>query len=85
MAVYKTEVSTSEKFLQLTIDGVEQYPPFNIAWVHIKELTSNNVVLEDGAKTIQWIIPLDEYFQTDGTTAIDTEAKVIAWLDGKIG
>ena len=85
MAVYKTEVD--ENFLIITVDGDYLVPPFNRAWTHILNWDANRVVLEDGAKgqKKQAVIPLDEYFETNGTTAIDTQAKVVTWLKDKIG
>lgn len=85
MAVYKTEIDGN--FLIITEDGTRIVPPFNASWTHIVDLTDTTLVLEDGGKgdTKEVYIPLAEYFETDGTTAIDTQAKVITWLKDKIG
>ena len=74
-------------FLEFDIDGTRENPPFNTSFTHIKELTSNNLVIEDGAKGIDnaYIIALDELFESDGTTALDTPAKVVTYLSDKIG
>jgi hypothetical protein len=77
----------NDNFLVLSVDGTVQHPPFNATFCHIAELNADYVVIEDGAKGIDkaWRIPLDSYFESDGSTALDNEAKVTAYLKDKIG
>jgi len=84
-SVIKTEVDNN--FLVLDIDGTVQYPPFTAGFCHIEELTTEYVTISDASKALNkaWRIPLDSYFESNGTTALDTPAKVTAYLKDKIG
>ena len=80
------KATLDDNFLRFEVDGTEQLP-FNAKFCHLEALTANNVVIEDGAKGIgkAYQIALSEFFESDGTTALDTEAKVITYLKDKIG
>lgn len=77
----------TNNFLEFDVDGTKEQPPFNTSFTHISALTANHLVIEDGAKGIDkaYKIALSELFESDGTTALDTPAKVVTYLSDKIG
>lgn len=85
MAVYKT--TKEGNLLVIYKDDVMQGVPLNSSWCSITQFTDTHVVIKDNSKTTSKsvAIPFAEYYQDDGTTAIDNKTKAKDWLKDLIG